>query len=310
MRVTSNNFSDNLVSNFHRLARRQLDLQNQIATGQRISAPSDDPIAAQQVLQLRDDSVANAQFQKNIGTHQEFATVTHGLMRNLQKVLDRAEEIAVSIDDIDSDEDLKTYAAEVNQLLEHALQIANAQHRGEFILGGTKSDSEPFTSVKGVADQITSVTFVGNTNVAESEIAPGTSVASRVPGENRSGSGERGLFADSGAGADIFAHLISLRDQLASGDMTNIAATRDQLLADEENVIFNMAKNGALQSRLETSLSSAKDESLALENEISSRADVDMAEAIVHLNQQQTNYQAALQSASSTMNLSLLSFLR
>jgi flagellar hook-associated protein 3 FlgL len=310
MRVTSNNFSDNLVSNFHRLARRQLDLQNQIATGQRISAPSDDPIAAQQVLQLRDDSVANAQFQKNIGTHQEFATVTHGLMRNLQKVLDRAEEIAVSIDDIDSDEDLKTYAAEVNQLLEHALQIANAQHRGEFILGGTKSDSEPFTSARGVADQITSVTFVGNTNVAESEIAPGTAVASRVPGENRSGSGERGLFADSGAGADIFAHLISLRDQLASGDITNIAATRDQLLADEENVIFNMAKNGALQSRLETSLSSAKDESLALENEISSRADVDMAEAIVHLNQQQTNYQAALQSASSTMNLSLLSFLR
>jgi len=309
MRVTSNNFSDSLVTHFHTLARRQLDLQNQIATGQRISAASDDPFAAQQVLQLRDDSAANAQFQKNIGMHQEFAKVTHGLMRNLQKVLDRAEEIAFTIDDIDSDEDLKTYAAEVNQLLEHAVQIANAQHRGEFVLGGTKSDSEPFTSVKA-AGQITSVTFVGNTTVAESDIAPGTSVASRVPGENRSGSGEGGLFADTGAGADIFAHLISLRDQLASGDITNISATRDQFLADEENLIFHMAKNGALQSRLETSLSSAKDQSLALENEISDRADVDMAEAIVRLNQQQTNYQAALQSASSTMNLSLLSFLR
>jgi flagellar hook-associated protein 3 FlgL len=302
MRVTSNNFSDNLVSHFHTLARRQLDLQNQIATGQRITAASDDPFAAQQVLQLRDDSVANAQYQKNIGTHQEFAKVTHGLMRNLQKVLDRAEEIAFT--DINSSEDRKTYAGEVNQLLEHALQIANSQHRGEFVLGGTKSDSEPFTSVK-TASQITSVTYVGNTSVAESEIALGTSVASRVPG-----SGNGGLFADSGAGADIFAHLISLRDQLASGDMTNISTTRDQLLADEENVIFHMAKNGALQSRLETSLSSAKDEKLALENEISNRADVDMAEAIVRLNQQQTNYQAALQSASSTMNLSLLSFLR
>ena len=311
MRVTSNNFSDNLVSHFHTLARRQLDLQNQIATGQRISAASDDPFAAQQVLQLRDDSAANAQFQKNIGTHQEFAKVTHGLMRNLQKVLDRAEEIAFSIDDIDSDEDLKTYAAEVNQLLEHAVQIANAQHRGEFILSGTKTDTAPFTSVKGATNQITSVTFAGNSNVAESEIAPGTSVASRVPGENRSGSGERGLFADSGASADIFAHLIALRDQLASGDVATIhSTTRDQLLADEENVIFHMAKNGALQSRLETSLSSAKDESLALEHEISDRADVDMAAAIVRLNQQQTNYQAALQSASSTMNLSLLSFLR
>jgi flagellin-like hook-associated protein FlgL len=35
-----------------------------------------------------------------------------------------------------------------------------------------------------------------------------------------------------------------------------------------------------------------------------------MAEAIVRLNQQQTNYQAALQSAGSIMQLSLLSFLR
>jgi flagellin-like hook-associated protein FlgL len=71
-----------------------------------------------------------------------------------------------------------------------------------------------------------------------------------------------------------------------------------------------MAKNGALQSRLENTLSSAKDENLALEHEISNRADVDLAEAIVRLNQQQTNYQAALQSAGSIMNLSLLNYIR
>lgn len=311
MRVTSNSFTENLVGNFHAIARRQLTLQDQIATGQRIQNASDDPFAAQQVLQLRDDAVANTQYQKNIGVHQEFADVTHGLMRNLQKVLDRAQEIAFTIDEIDSPEDMQSYSTEVNQLLEHAVQIANAQHRGEFVLAGTRSDTKPFTTAQDPSGHITSVTFDGSSNTAESEIAPGVLVSSRIPGENRSGNGERGLISDSQGGADLFAHLISLRDQLASGDVAAIhSTTRDQLLADEENILFHVAQNGALQSRLEGSLSSAKDQKLAIEHEISNRADVDLPEAIVRLNQQQTNYQAALQSASSIMNLSLLTFLR
>jgi flagellar hook-associated protein 3 FlgL len=310
MRVTSNSYSENLVTNFHALARRQLNLQDQIATGQRIKDASDDPFAAQQVLQLRDDSVANAQYQKNIGVHQEFAQVTHGLMRNLQKVLDRAQEIAATVDDLDSDEDMKSYATEVNQLLEHAVQIANAQHRGEFVLGGTKSDTKPFNATEDASGNITGVTFAGSASTAESEIGQGVFVSSRVPGENRS-SGERGLLADNEAGSDIFAHLIALRDQLSSGDVATIqSTTRNELQADEENVLFHMARNGALQSRLESTLKSTREEELALDKEISNRADVDLPEAIVRLNQQQTNYQAALQSASSIMNLSLMNFLR
>ncbi|HVK58678.1 MAG TPA: flagellin [Candidatus Kapabacteria bacterium] len=311
MRVTNNSYTDNLISNFHAIARRQIQLQDQIATGQRIQNASDDPFAAQQVLQLRDDSVANAQYQKNIGVHNEFADVTHGVMRNFQKVLDRAQEIAFTVDEIDSPEDLESYATELDSLIKHAVQIANAQHRGEYVLAGTMSNTKPFTATENPNGSVTSVTFNGSSTTAESEISPGVLVSSRVPGENRGGAGERGLIVDSAAGADIFAHLIALRDQLASGDVDTIrTTTRDQLRADEENVLFHMAQNGALQSRLESSLASAKDEAHALESEISSRADVDLPEAIVRLNQQQTNYQAALQSASSIMNLSLLNFIR
>ncbi|HEX7860237.1 MAG TPA: hypothetical protein VF773_07930 [Verrucomicrobiae bacterium] len=311
MRVTSNNFSENLITNFHAIARRQLTLQDQIATGQRIKDASDDPFAAHQVLQLRDDMAANTQYQKNIGVHQEFATVTHGLMRNLQKVLDRAQEIATTVDDLDSPESLKDYAGEVNELLNHAVHLANAQHRGEYVLAGMSTDTKPFTTTENASKQVTAVSFTGTNNTAESEIGAGVLVSSRVPGENRGGSGEGGLIADTQTGADIFAHLIALRDQLASGDVATIhSTTRAQLQADEDNVLSHMAQNGALQARLESSLAANKDENQSLDKEISNRADVDLPEAIIKLNQQQTNYQAALQSASSVMNMSLLTFLR
>ena len=310
MRVTSNSYSENLITQLHILARRQISLQNQIATGQRVQNASDDPFAAQQVLQLRDDAAANTQYQKNIQTHQEYADATHGLMRNLQKVLDRSQEIATMVDDLDSAEDLKSYATEIDQLLKHAVQVANAQHRGDYLLGGTRTDAPPFSVVTDATGKVTSVSFGGNTNVPESEIGQGNLVSSRIPGENSTGNGVRGLVADTRSGADIFAHLIALRDQLQSGDVAAIATTRDQLRADEENLLFHIADNGALQSRLEASLNTAKDEKLSLESQISNRTDVDLPATIVRLNQEQTTYQAALQSAGSLLDLGLLPFLR
>ena len=311
MRVTSNTFSESLISHLHTLSRRQINLQEQIASGQKVQNASDDPLAAQQVLELRDAAAANTQFQKNIQDHHEFADVTHGLMRNLQKVLDRAQEIAVTVDDIDSPEDMRSYATEVDQLLNHALHLSNAQHRGDYILSGTRNNTAPFTAATDPSGRVTSVTYNGNTSVIESEIAPGQRVSSRVPGQNDSGAGERGLLADTRSGADIFAHLIALRDQLEMGDVATIhSTTATQLKEDEENLLFHMADNGALQARLESSLSNAKDEKLTLEKEISNRADADLAETIVRLNQQQTTYQAALQSAGSLLDLGLLAYLR
>jgi flagellar hook-associated protein 3 FlgL len=311
MRVTSNSYSENLISQLHTLSRRQINLQNQIATGQRIQDASEDPFAAQQVLQLRDNAAANAQYQKNIQTHQEFADATHGLMRNLQKVIDRSQEIATMVDDLDSAEDLRSYATEIDQLLKHAVQVSNAQHRGDYLLGGTRTDAAPFTVVTDATGKVTSVTFGGNASIPESEIGEGNLVSSRVPGQNNAGAGVRGLLADNRAGADIFAHLIALRDQLEAGDVAAIHdTTRAQLQADEENLLFHMADNGALQSRLEASLNTAKDEKLSLESQISNRTDVDLPETIVRLNREQTTYQAALQSAGSLLDLGLLPFLR
>src|SRR5688572_14530607 len=115
MRVTSNSFADSLVNHLQTLSRRQSSLQTQIASGQRIQDASDDPFAAGQVMALRDDSVAATQYQKNIQVHQEFATSTHSALQSLQKVLDRAQEIAFTADELDSKDDLKSFGVELDQ---------------------------------------------------------------------------------------------------------------------------------------------------------------------------------------------------
>lgn len=311
MRVTSTSYADNLIAQLQAQSSRQSALQQQVASGQRIQTAEQDPLAMQQVLALRDDSASLTQFSENIKTHQEFATISGNVLKSLTKILDRAQEIAIRADGTASLKDLQSYGTEVGQLIRQAVDLANTQHRGEYILGGTKSGSAPFTAASDASGNITAVTYSGSGATSESEIAPGVLVSSRMIGENSSGSGERGLFADSRFGTDLFGHLITLKNQLDAGDVNGIIQqTRGDLQSDEDNVLYHVGDNGALQARLEASLDHNTDIQQSIEGELSRKADTDLPSTIVKLNQTQTSYQATLQSAGSILNLTLLDFLR
>jgi flagellar hook-associated protein 3 FlgL len=309
MRVTTNSYSENLLAQLQQTMRSQVALQRQISSGQRVQSADDDPAAMQQLLKLRDESAKTEQFQENIQLHQETSNLVYSSIRSLKQVLDRAQEIAFSADGLDSPQDLQTYAAEVTQLIKRGVEIANQSHRGEYLFSGTNSRA-PFTVNEG-AGGIISVDYHGNSEQRSTEVAAGALVTSSVPGANQTGAGERGVIVDSSSGADLFTHLVTLQKKLASGDIAGISSdVRPQLEDDEENLLYHLGNNAALQARLENSLNEAKDRSFSLEKSISARADIDLTDAIVRLNQTQTSYQAALQSAGAMLNLTLLDYLR
>jgi flagellar hook-associated protein 3 FlgL len=158
---------------------------------------------------------------------------------------------------------------------------------------------------------VTSATYQGNTSLAQNEIAAGVTVTAQALGANTSGSGPRGLITDSGSGADFLAHLISLRDNLQAGNTAAIASTnRVQLQADEDNILYHVTANGALQARLQATSDIATQHGLSVDGQISKEADADMATTLTQFSQTQTAYQAALQSGAAMMKLSLLDFLR
>jgi len=159
--------------------------------------------------------------------------------------------------------------------------------------------------------QVTGVTYQGNTDVPELEIAQGTTLSVQVPGANTSGTGPQGLLADSRTGADVFAHLISLRQHLAAGDTTAIAATdRAALSKDEDNVLYHLANTGAVQARLETASTATSSRVTELRQSLSQETDADLATTMVQLTTTQTAYRAALQSGASLLNTSLMDYLR
>ncbi len=311
MRVSANHFPQSLTTQISRLTDQQNRLQAQIGSGRRVTNASDDPVAMRRLLDLQAETSAVTQYRTNVARLQETSTATYNSLRGVQKVSDRAGEIATLANGLRSNVELQTYAKEVSKMIQQAVGELNGKQGDSYLFGGTKSDQPPFVIATDADGRVTSVTYQGNAAVNQSEVAAGVTMGVTIPGANSSGTGTRGLVTDSRSGADFFIHLISLQDNLLAGDTQAVAdEDRPALRSDEENFIFHLGEIGATQSRLESAASSASDRSQVLKAQSSREGDADLADTLVKLSQTQSAYQATLQSAAKIMNLSLMDYLR
>lgn len=297
MRVTTNTFPDNLISNLERLTARMTKLQQQTATGQRITNPSDDPAAAVRVLNFQTEQSKIAQFHRNALRADDILNATINEIRNIFSVSERANEIIALSSEVQGTGALNVYGIEVNEMLEQALVNANSNFNGDPLFGGTGANLRPFTAVRDVEGNITSVTFDGSVDTAEFQIAEGSRISP---------------FSSDATNQDILGflnNLVSLRDSLSSGDVTAIKAQAVPLQASEDNLINAISAQGALQQRIELETAQNRSRYSDLAGQISREADVDLAQTIVSLTQNQNAYQAALMSAGQILNTSLLDYI-
>jgi flagellar hook-associated protein 3 FlgL len=312
MRIAGTSYTQSMTSQINVLAARQFKLQNQATTGQSIQAPEDDPAGMAQALGLQAESSNVAQYAENISTLQNRSALVGNALQQLKTITDRVSELATQSDSLSSPDQLQANASETTQLIQQAVQVMNSKDGDQYLFGGTTSGQPPFVATTDANGNVTGVTYQGNTSVTENEIGQNSTVTVDVPGENNSGSGPRGLIGDSRYGADLFNHMISLQNHLLAGDTAAINTTdQPALTKDEDNLIYQVSGNGAVQSRLEVAAAMASTQQTSLTNSLSTVAGGDLTQTLTQLSQAQNAYQIALQSSSTIMQLktSLLSSL-
>lgn len=310
MRVASNSHSESLTQQLNALAQRQSQLYLQASSGQRLTTASDDPTAARRSLDRTAEMCQWEQYQRNIENQEAVATETAGSLKSLKTISQRASEIATSATGLSSPTQLTALAKEVDALLEQALSLGNTKYTGAYLFGGTAATQAPFEATRNAEDAITGVTYVGNSATAAVEVTPGTTLSVQIPGVNTTGTGERGLFADSGADTDLFQHLIQLRQHLEDGDTKAVQATDlPALLRDEDSIVLHVADNATTLGRLETSATQVEDRLLASQEAISGDIDADLTTVLTQLSASQVSYQAALSCTAKLLNTSLLNYL-
>lgn len=298
MRITNNTLSENIVRQIQQLGSQQAKLQTQVASGQRIFNPEDDPTAVGRVLNLESEQRQIAQFGRNSERALEVSQASFSGLQQIKRVSDRASEIGTLGAGAISPDSARAYASELDQLIEHTLQLTNTKFRNDYLFAGTAVDTPPFVATRGADGKVASVAYVGNSERAAIQLSEGASIA---PGTN----------AETNTGLrDFITQLVGLRDALTNNDGAAVTSAQEELVMSEDALVSALAEHGGLQSRIEANRAQQLDRADNLESLVSSETDADLPSTIVRLNQTQTAYQAALQSAANIMRISLLDYIK
>lgn len=298
MRIASNTVSDSIIRQIQQLTSDQAKLQLEVSTGRRITQPEDDPAAVGRVLNLQSEQRRLAQYATNASRAMTLVETSYSGLQGLKKVSDRAGELATLGSGALDATAMQTYGSEVDQLLEQALQLANSTSGNDYLYGGTVTDQPPFVATRDASGKITAITYKGNLAQAAIPLSEATSVTPTTSGTTNTGL------------ATFLTNLITLRDNLKSGDADAVRTDQSSLATSEDMLIGSMAEMGGMQSRIEAAQAQQGDRVTSLSKLVSDESSVDLPTTIVKLNQTTTAYQAALASASKIMNLSLLDYLR
>ena len=146
MRIsTRQNFLQS-VQNMQTSQNRLATLQNQVSTGKRIDKPSDDPVAAAQLVKLNRELAQTEKYQENIEITQRRLELQDTVLANVGNANDRMQELIIQgRNDTLTAADRKTIATELRELAEYSAGLMNTQDaQGEFLFAGNQGFTQPY----------------------------------------------------------------------------------------------------------------------------------------------------------------------
>lgn len=131
------------------MGERQVALakvQQQMATGQRILANSDDPVGSARLRGLHEELAANDQYQRNIGLANGRLNLEETTLGDAGELLQRARELTVQANNAPlNDSDRRDIAKEIRQIHSQLFNLANTRDgNGEYLFAGFQSRTQPF----------------------------------------------------------------------------------------------------------------------------------------------------------------------
>ncbi|MCD7034448.1 flagellar hook-associated protein FlgL [Metabacillus sp. GX 13764] len=293
MRVTQGMLAQNSLSNLSKSYGSMDKLQNQLSTGKKISRPSDDPVVAMKGMFYRTNLTEVEQFKRNLSESYTWMDNSESGIEQGTQVFQRFRELTVQArNGSNSAEDLKAIGAEMEQLREDLIGVANTQVAGKYIFNGTSIDQPP------VAADGTASFKTDSFNI---EVIKGVSLKSNVNGVNAFGGkvNDKDLFQTM---QDVInavnTNTLGSNDPLANLDkhFNNMSAERSEL--------------GARYNRLELIDDRVAQQEVVANRILSDNEDADIEQVITDLKIQESVNRAALSVSARIIQPTLMDFLR
>jgi len=298
VQLSTASFYDSNARRLSSMSARAQALQTEIATGKRITTPSQDPAVAQQLAELtRKDSDAAA-YGANMTLAGSLLTQADGVLGQIATQLQRARELTTqAATGTQNSETRKIIGTELESIVGAIAGLANTRNvRGQPLFG--TPDGTPAV-VQNPGGGFTYAPI----NVSEVPIADGQSVqatesAARIFTQ-ADGTDTLKMLSDLAA---------ALKDNASDGSAANAAL--DKISAATDQVSLVQASIGARSARVELQQSLATTANTDRGDLRSKLEDTDVTSAVIELQQLMTALSATQASFTKLSGLSLFDYLR
>lgn len=278
-------------------ASEQNDIE-ELATGKSVNEPSDNPAAAAEDVENQALQGQTDQYLQNTSSLDSMLQTADSALSSVVTSLNQAISLGVQgANGTLSSADQQQIATQVQSIQSQIVQLANTSYSGNYLFGGTASQSPPFTLD---ATQPTGVLYNGNSGVNTVEIAQGENMQVNVPGNQ--------IFQ--GAGGNIMGSLQSLVTALQSGNTANIATATTQVSGALSYLSQQRVFYGSAVDQLNATESSLQTEQVNLQTQDTSLVGADLATVATNLSQAQTAQSATLEALAKIFPESLLNYLQ
>ena len=304
MRVTNSTMINKAIRNVDGAFRRYIACQEKVASGCSINHLSDDPHGAARAVRLRSVLRGVEQYKRNAENADTSVRMYDDNLNKVGSILNRVRELVVrGATDSATPTEREAMAVEVRELFDELVHAGNASHLGAYMYAGHRTGKSPFEVVADPTASDWPVSYAGDSGVNRVEVGPGLTLEISITGEQ--------VFMGSGGGVNIFRTVRQIEQHLAGSDVPNLSGSDLASLDEAINQVLKFrAELGGRGSRLELVINRLESDSISITELLSKTEDVNLAEAIMRLAEQDVVYQAALAAAARSVQVGLLQYLK
>ncbi|WIB44349.1 flagellar hook-associated protein FlgL [Curtobacterium sp. MCLR17_058] len=272
-------------------AARVAELTDQATTLRAIQKPSDDPVGTASSMQVRKEQAAAAQYSRNANDAAAWLATTDSALSSVYSVLNSVRDLTVQAANSGtmSDTNRDAFVTQFRSLKADLEARANTTYGTRSVFAGSSTAAAAYDPATGWA-------------------AAGTDVSRRI-GDGTTVRVDTAGTAVFGAGDDsVFAVIDSIVNDLQNG--VNVNARINDVDGALGTVRGAQADVGIRHAAALTAQDSLKSATVSLESRRADIEDVDLAKAVLDLQVQQTNYQAALAVTAKVLQPTLMDYLR
>jgi flagellar hook-associated protein 3 FlgL len=301
MRITNNTIASQNLSGLQANMAALLKVQAQVSSQNRLTAASDDPTAATQIMSASSSLRAIDQYSTNIASANSRVNAEDTALQQITDLVTRAKELGITQGTATATTASRTTAnAEIQQIFQQIVSIGNTKVGNEFLFGGETSTTAPFTATgSGATLDYTTTNPQGQRDLA---IGAGQTIAAGHDGTQ--------LLLTTGV-LDAVKSLSQALDPSSSNyGQAGITSALTSIDTAFDNVQSLVGEVGGTANRLsvtQQNLSAYKTNVTTLKSGLS---DVDLEAAITEMTSRQTAYQGAMLATSKVMGLTLTDYLK